>query len=299
MRLGSAAQDRGAAPAPAPSEFAPGAYQMPVGNGPLRANVYFVRAGAESGAGVRSAAPAAWVLIDTAVPGSGPEIRAAAESLFGGGAAPATILVTHAHPDHIGSAAELARVWQCPVYLHAEDVRMVGGDIGHFWRHSFTLDRWLMLPILRAAGKRHIQTIMARGGLREFALPLQGAAAPQGGGAYAPPDSRPAMPVPGLPDWQAIPTPGHTPGHVAFFRGQDRVLIAGDAVVTVVDPLSALLGKHAVLSQPPWYFTWNRREARLSIARLAELEPLVIAGGHGRPQVGSAVAAKLHELARN
>ena len=42
----------------------------------------------------------------------------------------------------------------------------------------------------------------------------------------------PAAGVPGLPDWQAIPTPGHTPGHVAFFRSKDRVLITGDAVLT-------------------------------------------------------------------
>ncbi len=41
--------------------------------------------------------------------------------------------------------------------------------------------------------------------------------------------------LPGLPDWEAVPTPGHTPGHVAFFRRSDRVLITGDALVTV-DP---------------------------------------------------------------
>ena len=28
--------------------------------------------------------------------------------------------------------------------------------------------------------------------------------------------------LPGLPDWQVVPTPGHTPGHIAFFRSTDR-----------------------------------------------------------------------------
>ncbi len=44
---------------------------------------------------------------------------------------------------------------------------------------------------------------------------------------------RPDVGVPGLPDWQVIPTPGHTPGHLAPFREADRTLIAGDAVLTV------------------------------------------------------------------
>jgi glyoxylase-like metal-dependent hydrolase (beta-lactamase superfamily II) len=37
--------------------------------------------------------------------------------------------------------------------------------------------------------------------------------------------------VPGLPGWEAVHTPGHTPGHVAFFRRSDRVLLQGDALV--------------------------------------------------------------------
>jgi glyoxylase-like metal-dependent hydrolase (beta-lactamase superfamily II) len=158
----------------------------------------------------------------------------------------------------------------------------------------------LILPILRLAGKRHVQAIMARGGLREYARALDEdgeaptcgeSSAGHGDGQYG------ALAIPGLPDWQAIPTPGHTPGQVAFFRAKDRLLIAGDAVLTKVEPFSALLGKRARLSGPPWYFNWNRALARQSIATLAELEPLVIAGGHGRPQEGADLATKLRELA--
>jgi glyoxylase-like metal-dependent hydrolase (beta-lactamase superfamily II) len=39
--------------------------------------------------------------------------------------------------------------------------------------------------------------------------------------------------VPGLPGWSWVPTPGHTPGHVAYLRPSDKVLIAGDAALTV------------------------------------------------------------------
>ncbi|WP_217582322.1 MBL fold metallo-hydrolase, partial [Lysinibacillus sp. GbtcB16] len=39
--------------------------------------------------------------------------------------------------------------------------------------------------------------------------------------------------IPGLPEWQWVHTPGHTPGHISLFREKDRSLIAGDAFVTV------------------------------------------------------------------
>ena len=39
--------------------------------------------------------------------------------------------------------------------------------------------------------------------------------------------------IPHLPDWEWIYTPGHSPGHVSFFREKDLTLIVGDAFVTV------------------------------------------------------------------
>ena len=52
----------------------------------------------------------------------------------------------------------------------------------------------------------------------------------------------PGVGVPGLPGWEYIPTPGHTPSHVSFFRPGDRVLITGDAVVTLkLDAVPRLL----------------------------------------------------------
>ncbi|RYE43220.1 MAG: MBL fold metallo-hydrolase, partial [Hyphomicrobiales bacterium] len=38
--------------------------------------------------------------------------------------------------------------------------------------------------------------------------------------------------MPGLPEWRWIATPGHSPGHVSFYRDRDGTLIAGDAFVT-------------------------------------------------------------------
>ena len=109
----------------------------------------------------------------------------------------------------------------------------------------------------------------------------------------------PKVAVPGLPDWECIPTPGHTPGHVAFLRTSDRVLIAGDAVVTV--NLNSLWGfllwglrqSKPRVSGPPWYSTWDWQTAKKSVALLAGLEPRVLATGHGLPMLGEEIARKL------
>lgn len=97
-----------------------------------------------------------------------------------------------------------------------------------------------------------------------------------------------AASLPGVPDWEAVPTRGHTPGHVAFFRRCDRVLVAGDALVTIElnSPVHLLIGRRRV-SGPPWYTSWNWQEAKASVARLAELEPRILASGHGLPLTGA------------
>jgi glyoxylase-like metal-dependent hydrolase (beta-lactamase superfamily II) len=110
----------------------------------------------------------------------------------------------------------------------------------------------------------------------------------------------PGAAVPGLPDWECIPTPGHTPGHVSFFRGSDRVLIAGDAVSTVnLNSLRDFVLQRQKLSGPPYITTWNWRAAKDSVAVLAKLEPHVIAGGHGIPMTGSETARNLRAFAEH
>jgi glyoxylase-like metal-dependent hydrolase (beta-lactamase superfamily II) len=46
--------------------------------------------------------------------------------------------------------------------------------------------------------------------------------------------------VPGMPGWAAIHTPGHTQGDLSLYRRSERVLISGDAVITV--DLNSLIG---------------------------------------------------------
>jgi glyoxylase-like metal-dependent hydrolase (beta-lactamase superfamily II) len=252
----------------------------------MRSNVYFVRSGSS------------WVLIDTASANCSQMIREAAESVFGAGAKPAAILQTHDHPDHAGSTRELARTWGCWAYVHPDELRFVTTSDSTFFStyEPYTtpsgrwapppLDRFVILPMMRAMPRRRRESMLSDSSFKDEARAFD-----------------PAAGVPGLPDWECIPTPGHTPGHVAFFRSADRVLIAGDAVVTVnLNSVSAFLswglGRNKQrLGLPPWYTTWSWRAAKESAAAVARLDPLVLATGHGLPMSGIGTAAALHAFA--
>ena len=71
-------------------------------------------------------------------------------------------------------------------------------------------------------------------------------------------------------------TPGHSMGHVAFWRESDRVLVLGD-VLNNQDPLLGIPG----LRLPKDFFTPDPVTNRASAKRLGELEPRLVLFGHG------------------
>jgi glyoxylase-like metal-dependent hydrolase (beta-lactamase superfamily II) len=79
-------------------------------------------------------------------------------------------------------------------------------------------------------------------------------------------------------DFDVLEVPGHSAGHVAFWRSGDGVLILGD-VVTNASVFTGLPG----LREPPTMFTPDPARNRESARRLAELNPTLICFGHGRP----------------
>ncbi|GEN85582.1 MBL fold metallo-hydrolase [Oceanobacillus sp. FSL W8-0428] len=78
---------------------------------------------------------------------------------------------------------------------------------------------------------------------------------------------------------EVISTPGHTPGSVTFFEAQHQSLIAGDAFQT--------RGGIAVSGVLKWLFpfpkaaTWDKETAVKSAVKLLELNPKLLAVGHG------------------
>lgn len=251
-----------------PWEVAAGVYCLGP-SGRTQTNVFFVRS------------HGSWALIDAGWAHDVDRIERAASMVCGPQERPVAILLTHCHPDHAGAALALAKRWGCHVHMLASELPIADGDFAAMVEQAGPLDRFLILPIMRAMGRQRREAAIAKSSLREVARLFE-------------PDGA----VPALPDWRAIRTPGHTPGHVSFFRAEDRVLICGDALVTLrVNSLSGFALCRQGLSAPPWYTTWDRQLAQRSIDALADLDPAVVAGGHGWPVAGPDIATRLRAFA--
>lgn len=216
-----------------------------------------------------------WVLIDAGLPGSAGRIFRAAKEWIGPGATPAAIILTHGHFDHVGALQALIERWDVPVYAHRLELPYLTG------RSSYPPPD----PTVGGGAMAALSRFYPRGPIdlspRVQALPEDGS-------------------VPGMPEWRWLATPGHTPGHVSLFRESDRTLIAGDAFVTTKqESATAVLTQRPELHGPPAYYTQDWEAARQSVERLAALEPLRVATGHGPPLEGREMLANLHELARN
>ena len=68
-----------------------------------------------------------WVLIDAGVIGATKSIERAVEERFGG-TAPAAIVLTHGHFDHIGCLTNLAEKWNVPIFAHDLEVPYLNGS---------------------------------------------------------------------------------------------------------------------------------------------------------------------------
>jgi glyoxylase-like metal-dependent hydrolase (beta-lactamase superfamily II) len=78
---------------------------------------------------------------------------------------------------------------------------------------------------------------------------------------------------------EVMAAPGHTPGHIAFLDARDRSLIAGDAFQTRGG--MAVSGVLRPLFPFPAMATWDKTTALASAIALHDLNPRLLAVGHG------------------
>ncbi|WP_166240790.1 MBL fold metallo-hydrolase [Paenibacillus turpanensis] len=231
----------------------------------LFVNVLMVEAGAKPGSNQKD-----WVLIDTGLAGHSDQIIEYAEKNFG--CPPRAILLTHGHFDHVGDIEKLLKRWDVPVHAYESETPYLTGK-ADYPPGDPTAGGGMMSLLSPFYPNEAINL-----GNRVHSLPADGS-------------------VPHLPAWKWVHTPGHTPGHVSFFREQDRVLISGDAVITVnqESAFDVLLQREEV-SGPPAYFTTNWAAAKQSARTIFELAPSVIYPGHGHPMSGDRLLQGLHSL---
>jgi hydroxyacylglutathione hydrolase len=154
------------------------------------------------------------------------------------------LALTHGHMDHMGAAHEICSTLHLPLLCGRADVPAVesGGRLG---LESRPLPVRIQHRLIAGDGHPVSETLGEGDQLAGFSV---------------------------------LETPGHSPGHVAFWREEDRVLVLGDVVYGMRLP-----SFRPGLQLPPSAFTPDPHQNLRSARRLAALEPAVICFGHGPP----------------
>lgn len=153
------------------------------------------------------------------------------------------IVLTHAHRAHLGGLAALKAASGADVYCHAWEADIVRGNRKQQCLAFRPMKPYILWPF-------QIASLFGK---------------------------HPPCQVDRLIDdgdqvgsLEVVYAPGHTPGHLVFFQPDHRVLFAGDALVTWPE------------FGPGWKgYMLNYKQERDTIYKMADLEPDVIAVGHG------------------
>lgn len=215
-----------------------------------------------------------WILVDAGMPTSGDEILEVTKNRFGN-RKPEYILLTHGHFDHVGGIVRLLEQWDVPVYAHPDEFPFLNGTLA-YPEPDPSVEGGLLAKISSIYPNEPIN-------ISPFLRPL-------------PPDHR----LPGFEEWEWIHTPGHSPGHISIYRSSDRILISGDAVVTVrQDSFYKVLFQIAEVNGPPRYLTTDWEAAYESVRKLAGLSPEILLSGHGSVMMGEEMRKQLNDLVEN
>jgi glyoxylase-like metal-dependent hydrolase (beta-lactamase superfamily II) len=177
------------------------------------------------------------------------------------------LVLTHAHPDHVGFAERLRSEHGVPVLVHAADEQLAltqdggkrDGSIVPYLRYPAA---WKLMGVLSRAGRPSKMRIAE---VRTFAA-----------------DDR--LDVPGRP--LVLHAPGHTDGCVALHFEGHAALLVGDVLCS----RNPLTGREGVQLMPAAFAT-SSAQALASLDRLESVQAAVIGFGHGDPWRGGVSAA--------
>ena len=181
------------------------------------------------------------ILVDTATSGCGERITAAL-----GSKKINLIILTHAHGDHVGSAAYLKKALGAPIAMHCEDVELLTNH------DARTLVGHTLIGRMLASASRSSPENAAYDIFTPDIMLSDG-------------DELSAFGV----DAHIVALPGHTKGSIGVLTG-DKEFIAGDAMFNILRPTGARLYE-------------DRSQMEASVKKIRELRPKLIYVGHGKP----------------
>lgn len=152
--------------------------------------------------------------------------------------------LTHAHPDHQGASKEICTKLGIPYWVPEGDVPVA--ETADWAAHQETTPQNRVTRAIFGGPGHPVDRVLHEGD--EVA------------------------------GFQVLDVPGHTDGHVAFWREADRALVLGD-VLNNMNTVTGMPGLH----DPPRFFTPDPVRNRESARRLAALEPALVCFGHGAP----------------
>jgi len=162
--------------------------------------------------------------------------------------------LTHAHPDHQGASHEVCTALGIPFWVGehdadaAENPDLIGERQPDHWLNKLAAKSW--------TGPGHpVDRRLSEGDT--------------------------------VAGFRVLDVPGHSRGHVAFWRESDRVLVVGD----VLNNMNVLTGRRG-LYEPKLFFTEDPARNRESIRKIAALGPELVAFGHGPPLCDPAALAE-------
>ena len=200
----------------------------------------------------------ALTLVDAGYPGYHDDVLASISEIGHRLGDVETVLVTHAHIDHIGSLPRLLEEHPVPVLLSPTEARHARRE---YLEQAGTTD--VVRNLWRPRMLPWALHIMRNGAMHDPGVPEATDFGDVG-----------VIDVPGRP--VPIATPGHTSGHTAYLVPGARVLLAGDALVTG-HPLSTTTGPQILMD----FFHHDVDAMDASLDVIAEVDADAIVPGHG------------------